>query len=48
MSNKQRGLLVIFIVVISTVMISACTQSLSTAPAATPTSSFHLICSFRQ
>jgi LysM repeat protein len=37
MSNKQRGLLVIFIVVISTVMISACTQSLSTAPAATPT-----------
>ena len=37
MSNKQRGLLVIFIVVISTVMISACTQSLSSAPAATPT-----------
>jgi LysM repeat protein len=37
MSNKQRGLLVIFILVISTVMISACTQSLSTPPAATPT-----------
>jgi LysM repeat protein len=37
MSNKQRGLLVVFIVVISTVMISACTQSLSKAPAATPT-----------
>ena len=37
MSNKQRGLLVIFILVISTVMISACTQSLSSAPAATPT-----------
>ncbi len=36
MSNKQRGLLVIIIVVISTVMISACTQSLSTPPAATP------------
>ena len=32
MSNKQRGLLVIFILVISTVMISACTQSLSSAP----------------
>jgi LysM repeat protein len=37
MSNKQRGSLVIFILVISTVMISACTQSLSSAPAATPT-----------
>lgn len=37
MSKKQRGLLVIFIVVISSVMISACTQSLSSAPAATPT-----------
>ena len=37
MSNKQRGLLVIFILVVSTVMISACKQSLSTAPAATPT-----------
>ena len=37
MSNKQRGLLVIFILVISTVMISACTQSLSSAPKATPT-----------
>ena len=29
MSNKQRGLLVVFILIISTVMISACTQSLS-------------------
>jgi LysM repeat protein len=37
MSNKQRGLLVVFIIVISTGMISACTQSLSKAPAATPT-----------
>jgi LysM repeat protein len=37
MSNKQRGLLIIFILVISTVMISACTQSLSSAPVATPT-----------
>jgi LysM repeat protein len=37
MSNKQRGLLVVFILVISMVMISACTQSLSSAPAATPT-----------
>jgi LysM domain len=37
MSNKQRGLLVVFIVVISTVMVSACTQSLSSAPEATST-----------
>jgi LysM repeat protein len=37
MSNKQRGLLVIFILVISTLMIAACTQSLSAAPATTPT-----------
>ncbi|MBF8256411.1 MAG: hypothetical protein HW375_1318 [Anaerolineales bacterium] len=37
MSNKQRGLLIIFIFVISTVLISACTQSLSSAPVATPT-----------
>jgi LysM repeat protein len=37
MSNKQRGMLAIFILIISTVMISACTQSLSSAPAATPT-----------
>lgn len=37
MSNKQRGSLAIFIIVISSVMISACTQSLSTPPAATPT-----------
>ena len=37
MSNKKRGLLAIFIFVISTVLISACTQSLSSAPVATPT-----------
>jgi len=36
MSNKQRGLLVISIL-ISTLLISACTQSLSSAPVATPT-----------
>lgn len=37
MSNKKRGLLAIFILVISTIMISACTQSLSSAPVATAT-----------
>ncbi len=37
MSNKQRVLLIISIFVISTMLISACTQSLSNAPAATPT-----------
>jgi len=37
MSNKQRGLLVVFILILSTVMISACTQKLSSAPAATAT-----------
>ena len=37
MSNKQRGLLVIFILVISMVMISACERALSTPPAATAT-----------
>ncbi len=37
MSKKQRGMLVVFIFVISTMLISACTQSLSSAPAATPT-----------
>ena len=37
MNNKQRGLLMILILGISTVMIAACTQSLSNAPAATPT-----------
>ncbi len=37
MSNKKRGLPIILIFVISMVMISACTQSLSSAPAATPT-----------
>jgi LysM repeat protein len=37
MSNKQRGLLAVFILILSTTIISACTQSLSSAPAATPT-----------
>ncbi|MBK8824841.1 MAG: LysM peptidoglycan-binding domain-containing protein [Anaerolineales bacterium] len=37
MSNKQRGLLVVFIFIVSTMLISACTQSLSAAPVATPT-----------
>lgn len=37
MSNKRRGLLAVFIFVISTMLISACTQSLSSAPAATAT-----------
>jgi LysM repeat protein len=37
MSNKQRGVLAVFILIVSTVMISACTQSLSSAPVATPT-----------
>jgi len=37
MSNKQRGLLVVFILVISTVMVSACTRAASTAPIATAT-----------
>lgn len=37
MNNKQRGLLVITIFVILTMLISACTQSLSSVPAATPT-----------
>jgi LysM repeat protein len=37
MSKKQRGMLVIFVFVISTMLVSACTQSLSSAPAATPT-----------
>lgn len=37
MSNKQRGLPAIIILIISTVMITACTQSLSSAPVATPT-----------
>lgn len=37
MSNKQRGLLAVFVIVVSTLLISACTQSLSAAPAATPT-----------
>lgn len=37
MSNKKRGLLAIIIFVSSTLLISACTQSLSSAPAATPT-----------
>ena len=37
MSHKQRVLLVISIFMISTLLISACTQSLSTASEATPT-----------
>ncbi|MDD2920648.1 MAG: LysM peptidoglycan-binding domain-containing protein [Anaerolineales bacterium] len=37
MSNKQRGLLIVFIFLISTMLLSACTQSLSKAPAKTPT-----------
>ncbi len=37
MSQKHRVLVVIFIFAISTLLISACTQSLSSAPAATPT-----------
>ena len=37
MRNKKCGLLIIFTFVISTVLISACTQSLSSAPVATPT-----------
>jgi len=37
MSKKQRGMLVVFIFVVSTMLVSACTQSLSSAPAATPT-----------
>lgn len=37
MSNKHRGLLIIFIFAVSTMLISACTQSLSSAPASTPT-----------
>ena len=37
MSNKQRGLLAIFILIVSSMLISACTQSLSSAPVATPT-----------
>ncbi len=37
MRNNKRGLLIIFTFAISTVLISACTQSLSSAPVATPT-----------
>ena len=37
MSNKQRGLLIICIFVISNLLISACQMSASSAPAATPT-----------
>jgi LysM repeat protein len=37
MSNKKRGLLAISIFVISTLLITACTQSLSSAPLATAT-----------
>ncbi|HET7144375.1 MAG TPA: LysM peptidoglycan-binding domain-containing protein [Anaerolineales bacterium] len=37
MSNKRRGMLAIFSLVVSAILISACTQSLSAIPAATPT-----------
>jgi len=37
MSNKKRGLLVVFIFIGSTMLISACTQSLSSAPVVTQT-----------
>ena len=37
MSNKQRGLLIVSIFVISNMLISACQMSASNAPAATPT-----------
>ncbi len=37
MNKKQTGMLVAFVFVVSTLVISACTQSLSAAPAATPT-----------
>lgn len=37
MSNKRRGMLAIFSLVVSALLISACTQSLSSIPAATPT-----------
>ena len=37
MSQKNRALVVVFIFVLTTVLISACTQSLSQAPEATPT-----------
>lgn len=37
MSNKRRSVLALSIFMIATVVLSACTQSLSSAPAATPT-----------
>lgn len=37
MSNKQRHLQIIFTFAVLTMLLSACTQSLSSAPAATPT-----------
>lgn len=37
MSNKQRGMLAVFTLIIVASLITACTQSLSQAPAATPT-----------
>lgn len=37
MRNKQRGLLIIFTLIVTTSLISACTQSLSSAPVATAT-----------
>jgi LysM repeat protein len=37
MSNKQRNLLIAFTFILLTMLLSACTQSLSAAPAKTPT-----------
>ncbi len=37
MRNKQHSLQAIFILILSTILVTACTQSLSQAPAATPT-----------
>jgi LysM repeat protein len=37
MSNKKRGLWMILTLILSAVLVTACTQSLSQAPAATPT-----------
>jgi LysM repeat protein len=37
MNNKQRGLQVVILLLISALLISACEQSLSSAPVATPT-----------
>ena len=37
MTKKYRSVLVFSIIMIATILLSACTQSLSSAPAATPT-----------